>query len=275
MKKIAVTALILAISGSSFAQQLSFGGHEIPSAVQKLIKEAKVNGAVAYDINETNSNGNPTYTPYAISTQAVGNMTFEHTEITPEVLAADMNDIQNGTQLAGYTTEKYSEPDGAGNMVEKTQEVGFYKKVTRGTGNITAHFDHASHSDLFARGMNGQKWANNCGILEDGSIHCLPAMRKNQTSPYILTNPDLSRNKLMMYNGHIDVRAGVVVSVEVSGKLSTLIGKGRIKMIDPVAVLKAWGFKISPDLTIFYGNTTKGVPVQDPVSGLLVAGKQP
>ena len=75
----------------------------------------------------------------------------------------------------------------------------------------------------------------------------------------------------MLYNGHIDVRDGVVVGIEISGRLSKRAAKGKANFIDPLAVLQAWGFEISPNVSIRYGNTSEGVPTRDLDNGIITA----
>jgi hypothetical protein len=53
---------------------------------------------------------------------------------------------------------------------------------------------------------------------------------------------------------------GVVVGVEMSGRLSRRAARGRDIFVDPIAVLKAWGFEITPGVEIRYGNTSRGTP---------------
>lgn len=254
-KPLLITSLLLSslfITLPGFAQNTSFAGTEIPKSVTELMEKAKTAGVVFYDVKETKKDGSTKWNPYEPTTEAYGNMEFSYTEITPQKLEDDKNTNETSNWIVGYTSE--TADDGS------TYEIPVLESKAGGTGNVLAQYDEASHEDLFARGQMGQKWANNCGILEDGSIHCLPAARHNETSDYILTNPDLSRGKLMLYNGHIDIQNGLVVGVEMSGKLSKFAASGKYKFINPIAVLKAWGFQLSPDLKIYFGNTEDGTP---------------
>ena len=116
-------------------------------------------------------------------------------------------------------------------------------------------------------------------VLSDGTIHCLPAARRSEFQDLILTNPHLSRCSDMpgfeddchtlMYMGHIEAEGGVITGVEVSGRLSKEIGKGRINGIDPIALFEAWGFKTRPGMTISFGNTSDGKPVRDLARGVI------
>jgi hypothetical protein len=133
------------------------------------------------------------------------------------------------------------------------------------------------HQDLYARGSAGQKWANNFVILSDGSIHALPAARRDEDNRVILTNPALSRGKQVLYMGHLDVRNGVVQNVEMSGRLSKMAGAGEKTFIDPIAVLQAWGFEMSPNLEasaqrgggVQFSNTSGGTPTRDLELGII------
>lgn len=240
----------LLLSGKSFA------GTEIPEAVRNVIVTARLNGAVAYDVNEQDDDGEGIWSPYPSITPPTANMTFEYTEITPEVLEADLADTDvTYNMIVGTTT--------ATTWWGEEYKTAKYQEGKGGTGNIMAHYDEVYHEDIYARGRSGQKWANNCAILSDGALHCLPAARRSEAQNLILTNPALARrDKHMLYNGHIDVRDGVVIGIEMSGRLSKLAARGKATFVDPVAVLEAWGFEIAPDVRIRYGNTSRGVPVQ-------------
>lgn len=255
-KRLAVTANIdgeerdLLLSGKTFA------GTEVPDAVKEVIATARLNGAVAYDVNEQDDDGEGVWSPYPSITPPTRNMTFEYTEITPEVLKADIEDTDvEYNMIVGTTT--------ATTWWGQEYKTAKYEVAKGGTGNIAAHYDEVYHEDIYARGRQGQKWANNCAILADGALHCLPAARRSEAQDLILTNPALARrDKHMLYNGHIEVSNGVVTGVEMSGRLSKLAARGKATFVDPIAVLKAWGFEISPRVRIRYGNTSRGIPVQ-------------
>ena len=95
----------------------------------------------------------------------------------------------------------------------------------------------------------------------------------------ILTNPALSRcNNFagfeegchsLLYMGHITASAGVITSVEVSGRVSKRIGSGKSNLIDPVALLDAWGFERIANLRVRFGNTEDGIPVTNAERGVL------
>jgi hypothetical protein len=262
---------------------MSYAGTEIPAAVQELVARARLNGAVSFDVRETKSDGEQRWTPYPATTPPVENMTFEHTEVSPQRLAADLADTAV-TYNAIVGTETAEECDAAGNCLEFTQAK--YEQRTGGSGNVASQFDEAGHHpDIFARGSSNQIWANNCAILSDGSLHCLPAARRSVIQDVILTNPALSRCnefqgfetgcKTLMYLGHIDIRGGTVTGVEVSGRVSKRIARGNDNLIDPIAVLEAWGFDISPGLRIRYGNTEDGTPERNLERGVLEAPVPP
>ncbi len=238
----------------------TLGGTAIPEDVKKIVNAAKAAGALAYDVSELSDNPvkddhgegytiTGKWTPYPQDIEAGGSMAFAHTEVTPEKLKKDMEEVTTYTRIKGYKSETQRDMRTG---ESRTFEVAEYEKVTgKGTGNITSHYDEASHPDTFARGTSNQKWANNYAILADGSLHCLPAARRTQSQPgLILTNPSLARGQRMLANGHIEVRNGVVTSIGISGRVQKLAAEGDAKFIDPVAVLKAWGFKIAPGVRV-------------------------
>lgn len=255
---------------------LTAGGAPIPTAVLELLGRARLNGALAYDVQETDDDGEGVWNPYPATTPPVENMTFAHTEVTPERLAEDIaaTDLEYvaivGTEMAEYC-------DAAG-MCQDYEQARYETRVG-GTGNISAHYDHAYHPDIYARGRSGQIWANNCAILSDGSLHCLPAARRSVIQDLILTNPHLSRCNTyagyedacrhLLYHGHVEVRDGVVTGIEMSGRISKRAARGKASFIDPLAVLEAWGFEISPSLRVRYGNTSAGTPVRDLEAGVI------
>ena len=260
---LAYEADLFAASKAKLAGGKTYGGTAIPAEVKKLIATAKLNGAVVYDVEAVDSDGEGIYSHYPATAPAKGNMAFSYTEITPKALADDMALTGPQTYITG--------------QVEKTNTDGTkYTEVTYGmmdggTGGISANYDEAWHENLYARGRGGDKWANNFGILSDGSIHALPAARRSDLQDVILTNPGLSRGQQMMFNGHLDVREGVVVGVEMSGIISKRAARGRDVIVDPIALLKAWGFKLAPGLTIDWGNTERGVPTRDEARGVIGA----
>lgn len=229
----------------------SFGGSEIPEAVKTAVRDALANGAVAYDVRELKpdpiydtTHGDPhvtvegKYNPYSQSQKAVDTMAFGYTELTPKKIADDMNTTQTFNVLKGYRTE--------GN-----NQIAEFEKVTmKGNGRITELYDEASWPDTMARAPGGQKYASNFAILADGSFHAVPASRRTAAEPWrILTTASLGRDKQMLFNGHLHMDNGVVTYVGMSGRLCKLQEKGS-KFVDPVELLKAWGFKIAPGLTV-------------------------
>lgn len=260
---------------------LSYGGHAIPEAVQQVVARARLSGAIAYDVNEIDEDdGEGVWNPYPPTTPAVENMTFEYTEITPDVLWADMNDTTTVGQRKAGTEQRESCDPNTGECQQYSAVV--YREFVGGTGDVVSEYDEAYHEDIYARGQSGQRWANNCAILSDGSIHCLPAARRSVIGDLILTNPHLSRCssytgyeedcRHMLYNGHFDIQNGVVVGVEMSGRLSKRAARGKAIFIDPIAVLEAWGFEVADYVNIRYGNTSDGVPYRDVENGVIRAG---
>lgn len=252
-----------------------YAGNRVPAAVRELLAKARLNGAAAFDVRETDSSGEGRWNPYPTTSPPVENMTFKHTWITPQGLAADKaNTTVTYKMITG--TKQVTDPQSGQQYTEVT-----YANGTGGTGNISAQYDEAYHPDIYARGSQRQVWANNCAFLSDGTIHCLPAARRSAAQDLILTNPHLSRCSeepgfedqchTLLYLGHITASAGVITSVEVSGRLSKEVGRGRINAIDPIALFEAWGFQVSPNLRVQFGNTEDGVPERDLEGGVLAA----
>jgi hypothetical protein len=267
----ATLANLLVAEARELANAGGYGGNDVPGKVRDLLAKARLSGAGAFDIRENDANGEGVWTPYPSTTPPTENMTFQYTLITPGVLATDLAD----------TTVEYNAIVGVEKVTQGGQEFEqvTYEKRHGGTGNIDAQFDEAFHPDIFARGSSNQKWANNCAFLSDGTIHCLPAARRSEAQDLILTNPHLSRCSddpafaddchTLMYLGHIEASRGVITGVEISGRLTKQVAKGRINLIDPLALFEAWGFKVSPGLTISFGNGEDGRPVRDLAHGVL------
>jgi len=242
----------------------TFGGTEIPRAVKEVVARAKLNGAVAYDVTDTNEDGEGKYSDYPAVTPATVNMAFAYTEITPKSLLDDMHDTSTHLRMAGSdSVDLNGEPF----------RVARYKEAVGGTGSISAAYDEIFHPvqayapsvlamlgyplDLDneavakVRTSSGDKWSSNCGILSDGTIHCLPAVRRHEANRgLILTNPALSRGHQMLWNGHIRVVKGVVTYIGTSGRIAKRAAEGKDRFIDPVALLKAWGFEVAPGLRV-------------------------
>lgn len=249
----------------------SYGGSEIPPAVTALIAKARLNGANAYDVRETNGAGDELrWTHYLPTAPNTASTSLEYTEVTPTKLQEDIDAV-----------------DLSYNVYARTENgVAVYTTRTGGTGSVLSHYDEAFHPDIYSRGSSGQKWANNCAILSDGSLHCLPASRRDENNSAILTNPDLSSCadqeigeetscRHLLYHGHIDIRAGVVVGVEVSGVPSQRVASGKDILVDPIAVLEAWGYETAPGLRIRWGNTSEGTPVRNLERGIIEAPAAP
>ncbi len=240
---------------------VSFGGTELPAAVRELVGRARLHGAVAYDVRERNDDNETVWTHYPATTPPTHNMTYAYTEITPAKLLADFED----------TSVEYNAIVG---VETATHPAGFeYKRAklekrTGGSGSIAALYDEVYHTDIYARGRNGEKWASNMAILSDGTIHCLPASRRSNAQDVILTNPALSRHsrfedgKYLLYHGHMSARDGVITDIELSGGPSKKAAKGKVKFIDPIALLEAWGFEMKDGLRLRFGNTSDGTPVR-------------
>ena len=244
-----------------------FGGGEAPLSVRQVLARARLNGAVAFDPAETNEEGEGVYTDYPSITPATENMRYAWTQVTPAALKADMEDVSPRLVIRGSQSVEIN-----GDAVT----VARYEVREKGTGGISAAYDEAYHPVRFfseslrtqlqypdfmsswkvdaireARGSSGDRWASNCAILSDGSIHCLPAVRRHSAHPgLILTNPALARGHQLLWNGHLTARGGVITSMGTSGRISRRAAQGRDRFVNPLPLLRAWGFEIAPGLEI-------------------------
>jgi hypothetical protein len=261
-----VTNITAADERAALAAGETFAGDMLPEPVRAFLAKARLSGAIAFDVAEKDEDGEGVWTHYPSVSPAIGNMAFDYTEVTPEALAADLADL-DVEYRAIIGEETVTSPYG------ESYKQARYEPRKGGTGHIFAHYDEVHHPDLYARGGQGQKWANNFVILSDGTFHCLPAARRDVNQRLILTNPALARGKRVLWMGHLDVRAGEVVGVELSGRLSKLAGKGKAVFIDALGLLEAWGFRLAPGLDIDWGNTESGVPERR--DGVIVAPSEP
>ncbi|MEN9797094.1 MAG: hypothetical protein RL653_790 [Pseudomonadota bacterium] len=230
----------------------SYGGSSIPEAVKAAVSRAIAGGATAYDVREMKADpvydtthGEPEMTldgkfnPYAQDQKATGSMAFSHTELTPAKVKADLETAQSVNVLKGYKTVN-------GNRVAE-----YERQTLKGNGRITDLYDEASWPDTMARAPGGQKYASNFAILADGSLHCVPASRRSAAEPWrILTTASLARGKQMLFNGHLHMENGVVTYVGMSGRLCKLQSRGEATFVDPVELIKAWGFEVAPGLKV-------------------------
>lgn len=263
---------IESLEEATSVRDVSFGGTEVPQAVKDVLAKAYENGLEPFDVTETRRDRagevKGVFSDYPSVSEPVENMAFDYTELTPQALEADLNDPSEYNVMV----PKRSLGPGGQSMTEIT-----YERRSGGTGNVLSHYDEGMHSDIFARGSSGQKWANNFAILSDGSIHALPAARRDKDGKVILTNPALARGKRVLYMGHLDIQNGVVQSVEMSGRLCRRAASGEQKFIDPIAILDAWGFEMTPSLRdradqgkgIHFSNTRDGVPHRDLDLGII------
>jgi hypothetical protein len=179
------------------------------------------------------------FNPYAQDQKATGSMAFSHTELTPAKVKADLETAQSVNVLKGYKTVN-------GNRVAE-----YERQTLKGNGRITDLYDEASWPDTMARAPGGQKYASNFAILADGSLHCVPASRRSAAEPWrILTTASLARGKQMLFNGHLHMENGVVTYVGMSGRLCKLQSRGEATFVDPVELIKAWGFEVAPGLKV-------------------------
>jgi len=215
-------------------KRISLNGEPIPEEVIRILSWARLAGAIPYDVSST-SGGN--FTPYEQSRRPKGSLAWDYTQITPKSLKADMDDRTVVNKIIETSPSiKYTKSDCA-----------------NGRGSIISRYDERSvhsHTDTFARGENCQKWANNCAIMYDGSLHCLPASRRQEGTSLILTNPSLGRRKHMLFNGHINARNGVITYVGMSGRIAKQAADPDGKpFVDATALIKAWGIKVNPGVT--------------------------
>jgi hypothetical protein len=252
---------------ASLAAGKTFGASDLPQSVREVLAVARLNGARAYDVSETKSNGDLIFTHYPSITPATENMAFSYTEITPASLAADIADIRSQLRISGTTD------------IEGTS-VGTYSVSQGGTGSVSSAYDEAYHpvrasshsawrgvliqmkqdwiADQFniddlrkTRSRSNDRWSSNCAILADGTVHCLPAVRRHSASAgLILTNPALARSRRLLWNGHIRISKGKVTYIGTSGGISKLAARGKYRFINPIPLLKAWGFEMSPNLEV-------------------------
>ncbi|MCA8925211.1 MAG: hypothetical protein KDD82_25600 [Planctomycetes bacterium] len=234
----------------------TYGGTAIPKAVRDVIVTAKLNGAAVYDPDDTNSDGERIYSHYPSISPATENMAFAWTEITPQALAADMSDTATHLRKSGQDGQR-----------------ALFAEVVGGTGSISSEYDELSYPvsassimwhpqrDLLqefgldevrkSRGPSGNRWSSNVAILSDGSLHGLPANRRHSATPnLILTNPALARGQQLMWNGHIRVEKGVVTYIGTSGMIAKRAARGKDIILNPVPLLKAWGFKVKDGLKL-------------------------
>ncbi len=279
-------ALLQVYSGESFAKTT------IPPAVVSLVEKTVLAGAEAYDVREvrrydTKTENGETFqaprgmwSPYPQAALPYDSLRFDYTMITPEKLEEDAKNMAdpNFEYTIKTGTRSYSEHE-IQEQLDELRSFGYYSESdikgfekdlretrlvttekrqgslnTRGGASISSAYDEAVHEDVYARGQRGQKWANNFAILADGSVHCLPASRRSQSADVVLTCPSLARSEHMLYNGHLDVREGVVVGVEMSGRLAKRAAEGKTVFIDPIAVLKAWGFEVADNVNVRFSN---------------------
>jgi hypothetical protein len=241
-------------------QTRSFGGTAIPEKVKQTLNAMLAAGASVYDVAELDSSigrddhdatawaASGKWTPYPQEIEGNGPMAFSYTELTPEKIEKDMTTERAQKVLVGYESKTITTRQG---KTTSWQEPKYETRTMKGTGNITAHYDETGHPEPYALGQQGQKFASNFAILADGSFHAIPAMRRTPDYPnLILTNPSLARGKRMLFNGHIEMRGGVVTSIGMSGRLQKLAADGDAKVVDAVKLLEAWGFKMSPNLKV-------------------------
>jgi hypothetical protein len=237
----------------------SLGGTPIPEAVKDVVRAARAGGATVYDVREVEGAERDDerggfhvpglWSPYPQEANAVSNLAFEETEVTPAKLLADMQTEQTFSVFKGFVEETFTDPRSGKVREMKTAQ---YEEVTRrGSGSIGDYDGEGNHDVPFGRSPNGDRWASNFAFLSDGSMHALPWSRHNPAHKgVILTNPSLARGQRMMFNGHIKIEQGKVTYVGMSGRLQKHAARGDARFIDPLALLKAWGFELADGLQL-------------------------
>lgn len=241
----------------------SYGGSAVPEQVKQVLNKMLAAGAAAFDVAELSPNVERDehdaskwaltgkWSPYPQEIGATGNMSFDNTELTPGKIAKDMATERKQMVLVGFDSK--SETDRRTGAVVSWQEPRYEERLMKGTGNIVTRYDEVGHPEPNALGESGERYASNFAILADGTFHAVPAMRRTEDEPsLILTNPSLARGKRLLFNGHIEMRGGEVVSIGLSGRLQKLAADGDAKIVDPVALLEAWGFKMAPGLKVHF-----------------------
>lgn len=214
----------------------TLAGTPIPEAVQKIIAEARLAGATAFDVRDPDPDdpNEGFWSPYPQGLPASGPMAYSHTEINPTNFSEDLADRKPYKKMSSQIDGKVTYTEG--------------QCETQGKGSIDHNYDEAEHDDLYARGYNCQKWASNCAILIDGSLHCLLAPRRAAKSgnlaDLILTNPSLARENHLLFNGHILARNGEIYYVGMSGRIAKKAARNDYAFVDPIPLLRAWGFKV-------------------------------
>ena len=241
----------------------TYGGTPIPEEVKVVLNKMLAAGAAAFDVAQLSPSVERDehdaskwaltgkWSPYPQEIGATGNMAFANTELTPAKIAKDMATERKQMVLVGYDDK--SETDRRTGKVVSWKEPRYEEKLMKGTGNIVTRYDEVGHPQPNALGESGERYASNFAILADGTFHAVPAMRRTEDEPnLILTNPSLARGKRLLFNGHIEMRGGEVVSIGLSGRLQKLAADGDAKIVDPVALLQAWGFQMAPGLTAHF-----------------------
>lgn len=259
----------------------TYGGTAVPEKVKEELNKMLAAGATAFDVAELSAKPekdehDPTqwtltgkWSPYPQEIAPTGNMKFSYTELTPEKIAKDMATEKKEWVLTGF--EQKSETDRRTGKTVTWQEPRYEERTMKGTGNIVTRYDEVGHPRPTALGESGERYASNFAILADGTFHAVPAMRRTEDEPsLILTNPSLARGKRLLFNGHIEMRGGVVTSIGLSGRLQKLAAEGDAKFVNPVKLLEAWGFQMAPNLQVHFEGS--GNVKVDPSTNLITRG---
>ena len=241
----------------------TYGGTALPELVKQTLNKMLAAGAVAFDVAQLSPNVERDehdatqwaltgkWSPYPQEIAATGTMAFAYTELSPAGIAKDMASERKQKVLVGYDSK--SDTDRRTGKTVTWQEPRYEEKLMKGTGHIVTRYDEVGHPEPRALGESGERYASNFAILAVGTLHAVPAMRRTEDQPdLILTNPSLARGKRLLFNGHIEMRAGEVTSIGLSGRLQKLAAEGEAKLVDPVALLEAWGFKMPANLKVSF-----------------------
>ena len=235
--------------------QTTDAGTVIPVAVGNVLSAANEKGARSYDILEPDTPGvsrtvrrpdggqgaffghpytvdDPSLTAAKFPLPADGTLSFANTELTPERLAGEMADARERTLF-----------------VRTSEGVGFHQRTVVESGTNTYQFDEFLWTQT-GPGMidarSGSRFTTSFVILEDGSIHLMPASRRYEDYPALpLVTPALARGRRVLMHGHLRMVGGQPRAVELGVTLTRRMGQTGETYINPRAVLTAWGFDTS------------------------------
>ena len=261
----------------SAAAGLTNGGAEIPAAVRQLIGRARLRGALLYDVTEHQSDGSAElrWTAYQAGTPPLGNMTFDYTEITPHALAVDMATRQRYQVITGVEdgVVQYETVDAFGTGSNKPGEAGSDSRHSDLYARGRSRQRWASSCAILSDGSVHCLPASQRSVFRTAPASSGTSTEDLDYKKWVLTARHLSRcheavveaegflheagdgepiaadscRQLLMH-GWIDVEGGVVQRVEIAGRLADVIDSDAAALIDPLALLRAWGFTTADDV---------------------------